>query len=164
MNPITARFHWTSPDRTESRETVMRSKFGSKNPAALLQFLLTMAILLGMDHLRIDLLWITVSVLMLLTIIGFAKFLKPFDKRPHAYQVVEWSITPEEIRCSCQNQKIQTTWSAFNKVIATSEGILFLPSAEVFRFIPERAFKTDDDFEALKTLARKYAPDFNELK
>jgi hypothetical protein len=87
-----------------------------------------------------------------------------FAKRPHAYQVVQAAFSPEEIYFSCQDQKIQTTWSAFNKVVATPDGILFLPNAEVFRFIPERAFKTDDDFEALIVLARKHAPNFQELK
>ena len=49
-------------------------------------------------------------------------------------------------------------------MLSTPAGFLLLPNAQIFHFIPRRAFASEADIEALKTLASTHAREFKELK
>lgn len=89
---------------------------------------------------------------------------RQFAKRPDANQDVVWEFSESGIAVSSRNSKSEIKWQHFYKVLATPAGFLFMPIAQIFHFIPNRAFESAADIENLKILARQCAREFKELK
>ena len=89
---------------------------------------------------------------------------RQFAKRPDANHEVEWKISNEKIHISTPDAKTEVLWPAFQRVISTPAGFLFMPNKQIFHFIPIRAFDSPSDIEKLKEMARKHARTFKELK
>lgn len=89
---------------------------------------------------------------------------REFAKRPDAGQEIHWLFSNDDITVTTRDSKSEIKWSAFYKVFHTPAGFLFLPNAQIFYFIPKRAFSTDEDFAAVRSLARTNAKEFGDLK
>lgn len=178
MEPITARFSWTFEDIRTGRKLV-------KKPGNLGLLLITgvavaccAILLIGAPSGRSYPLGTNLIILGIFsTAVAFgaiALFLtrkietsfarSKFSNRPDANCEVEWKFSEFEIHSSTDHSKSELKWIAFYKVISTPEGFIFMPNAEIFHFIPKRAFQSDEDINSLIALARRHASDFRELK
>lgn len=170
MPPITARFRWTVEDFLTGRKLSLRLNRG------LFYFRLTLGVaLLAFAYWQYQtgsfswVFYLAFSITLPVAIIvreAIQSWLlrRQFSKRPDANAEVEWTLSDQGIVSSTPLSKGEIQWSAFQRVISTPSGFLFMPNRQIFHFIPTRAFETPTDIENLKTLARQHATEFKELK
>ncbi|HEX7261398.1 MAG TPA: YcxB family protein [Luteolibacter sp.] len=170
MPPITVRFRWTLEDLLTGRKLSLRLN------RSLFYIRIALGIaLIGFGirkYLLGDPLWVFfLSFAIILPIALLVKSViqkqlirRQFSKRPDANAEVAWTVTDQGISASSPHSKSEIQWSAFQRVIATPAGFLFMPNRQIFHFIPTRAFETPADIENLKTLARQHAKEFKEMK
>lgn len=170
MNPITARFRWTVEDLLTGR------KFSLRLNRALVYFRIALGVaLLAFAFWQYQIgsfswvFYLALSITLPIAIVvrkTIQTWLlrRQFSKRPDANAQVEWIISDQGIVASTPLSKGEIQWSAFQKIVATPKGLLFMPNRQIFHFIPARAFETPADMENLKSLARQHATDFKELK
>jgi hypothetical protein len=170
MNPITARYRWTVVDLLTGRKISLRLN------RALLYFRLALgSTLLAFAFWQYQtgsfswVFYLALGIILPITI-GVRKTIqtrllrRQFNKRPDANAGVEWIISDQGIVFSTPLSKGEIQWSAFQKIVATPKGFLFMPNRQIFHFIPVRAFETPADVENLNTLARQHAKEFKELE
>ena len=179
MPPITAHFRWTVEDLITGRKYAMKLKRGRLIliigvAVAVFSF----SLLSGNhpkhtshgNHLSANLVIFGILLGAILIAVPLGKFTgamiirRQFAKRPDANQEIACEFSESGIATSSSNAKSEIKWPAFYKVLATPAGFLFMPNAQIFHFIPKRAFASPADIETLKTLARQHATEFKELK
>lgn len=175
METITARFNWTVDDLLAGRKQVLKLKkwrtFGI-SIAALAAFSIGLLKSAPLDSKHGVLAAFIIGGLILLGIlIGvplakmISRFLirRQFAKRPDAGTEVVWEMSEDGIATHSAHSKAEIQWSAFQRVISTPAGFLFMPNTQIFHFLPNRAFANYAEIARLKDLARRMAKDFKEL-
>lgn len=175
MPSVNARFHWTADDLLAGR------KYATNSRKIWWIFILVMAAAFfapeifrekQLAHRHSLAAGLAVSAIFLVTIgvalplgkmIGAAIVRRQFAKRPDANQEIEWEISETGITISASNAMTEAKWSAFQMIIFTPAGFLFMSNSQIFHIIPTRAFATPMDIENLKTLARQHATLFKEV-
>ena len=177
MNPtesITARFVWTVDDLMIGRKYFARFR---KTSLIGIVLFVAGAVFVGSNIQRAYIgndVFETVAGIALTILLGviigvplarmISSFLirRQFSKRPDAGMEIIWEISEAGISTSSALSKSEIQWSAFQKVVATPAGFLFMPNVEIFHFIPNRAFENKMKIERLKELARRYAAQFKD--
>ena len=176
METITARFIWTANDLLAGRKYVLKlSKWSSVGVWLLALVFFTIGVLISnppnSKHGALAAVFLFI-ILFIGIIIGvpLAKMIsqwsirRQFTKRPDADTEVVWEISENGISIHSDLSKAEIQWNAFQRVVFTPVGFLFMPNAQIFHFIPNRAFANDGEIAKLKELARRLAKDFKELK
>lgn len=178
MEPITARFCWTVDDMIVGRKhTTKAGIFGlplicmvaaiccgillKGVPSGKSYSLKTSLVILGIFAVAAI---VSAIAIFLTRKIELASTRRKFNKRPDAGDHIEWTFSDQEITTSSENTKSEMKWSAFHKVIVTPDGLVFMPCAEIFHFIPARAFASPEDIEIVTGLARQRIGDFKIVK
>jgi hypothetical protein len=180
MPIITAKFRWTAEDLITGRKYAIRHKRRGRLILLLaVAFVMFMFGLLngsqpkhdsGAIHLSSSLTVFGVLIGVILFALPLGKYIaarinrRQFAKRPDADEDILWECSDTGIVTSSSNTQSEIKWAAFYKVLATPAGFLFMPNAQIFHFIPNRAFGSPADIESLKTLARQHARDFKVMK
>lgn len=89
---------------------------------------------------------------------------RQFPKRPDAGAEVGWDISEDGILATSPNTRTELKWTAFQRVIATPKGIIFMPNRQIFHFLPARSFAPPEEMETVATMASRLVPDFKRLK
>lgn len=174
MDAIVARWIWLQTDLEEGRKQFSKINASQRflrtfvlaAVAAILLFrafsddkhdsyLATLAILIVA---------IITAVILVKVLISPSLRQREFNKRPDANQEIAWSIDNENITIISPDTRSEVRWTHFYKVVSTPVGFLFMPNAQIFQFIPNRAFLIPADIEKLKTLARDHAKDYKEIR
>ncbi len=177
METITARFNWTVDDLLTGRKYVLKlNKWSSIGGwTASLAF-----VFVGIGFLASDsrnskhgvlAAFIVGGVILFGLIIGvpLAKMIsrslirRQFAKRPDADEEIFWEMSENGIATHSAHSKAEIQWNAFQRVISTPAGFLFMPNAQIFHFLPSRAFANDGEIAKLKELASRMAMEFKEL-
>ncbi|MBC7981425.1 MAG: YcxB family protein [Armatimonadetes bacterium] len=173
MPPITARFKWTADDLA-----VGRKFFGRTAGNSVLWFVLifltviftSLKFLLGN---RFEVVLVVAGIFGFATFVGITivtRLVRPyllkreFASRHDAHEEIEWQFSQQQITINSTDGKSDLQWSAFQKVLSTPAGFLFLSTAQIFHFVPRRAFASEADIEFVISLARTHAREFKELK
>lgn len=176
MDTITARFVWTADDLITGRKYTMKlNKWRSVGIsfAALVAFSIGIHSS-GAHQGKHGILAASIigGVILVGIIIGvpLAKMIsrwlirRQFAKRPDSGLEIVWEISENGISAHSTHSKSEIQWSAFQRVVSTPAGFLFMPNAQIFHILPNRAFADDGEIAKLKNLARRLAKDFKELK
>ena len=178
MTPITARFCWTVDDLFIGRKYATKSGIFGLPLISAIAVICCWILLRGAPRGRVYSLNTNLAIIGIFAVAviggGTALFLtrkielvfarRKFARRPDANAEVEWKFSDEEITTSTDNSKSEMKWTAFHKVIATPKGLIFMPCAEIFHFIPIRAFQSSGDMETVMELARRQVAHFKILK
>jgi hypothetical protein len=89
---------------------------------------------------------------------------RQFAKRPDAGSEVVWEISENGIATHSAHSKAEIQWDAFQRVVSTPAGFLFMPNAQIFHFLPNRAFADDGEMDKVRDLARRLAKEFKEIR
>jgi hypothetical protein len=174
MPPITARYIFTLDDLLAGRKRVL------KVGRALAYFIVMTGIVIALAirmlggpprHFSLEGVAAAIGLLIfaILVAVPSAKMINyliirnQFRKRPDLTSEVEWKFSEQNIIITSPTSTSECQWTAFQKIISTPEGIIFMPNAQIFSFVPIRAFDSAQDFEAVTALARRHASDFKEL-
>lgn len=173
MKPIVAKFRWTADDLKTGRKyfrrinTTRRLIFHSITILCI-GYVLWDPIVAGnrAAFFTIPFVIIVALIAYLITILLISPYLakREFSKRPDANMEIEYSFSAEKIVVTSPKAKSETEWAAYSQVFSTPAGFLFLPNAQIFHFLPRRAFANDGDIEILKGLALQQSIDFKTLK
>jgi ABC-type nickel/cobalt efflux system permease component RcnA len=87
---------------------------------------------------------------------------KAFTQNPAHDKHLEYRFSPGGVSSTMEGVKTQWQWNAFMKVRRTRDGYLFLETEQVGFWIPNHAFRSQQDADALAELARKSVPRFME--
>lgn len=174
MDPIIAQWTWTQEDldlgRKFFRKTV--SKVRQFWTWAIISASVTFVILneiakggreAGLFVFGILLFAVLGSIFVTTTFISPFLRKREFAKRPDANIEIRWEITAEKIVITTDLSRSEMEWSIFYKVISVKAGFLFLPNAQIFQFIPNRAFAVENDIQRLRQLAALHAKDYKEF-
>lgn len=176
METITARFTSTADDFIAGRKHALKlnkwSSFGFW--AAFLMFVSIGISVSGPSNSQHRILAASIigGVILVGIVIGvpLAKMIsrwlirRQFAKRPDADSEVVWMFSEDGIAIHCAHSKAEIHWDAFQRVVSTPAGFLFMPNAQIFHFLPNRAFADDGEIAKLKDLARRLANEFKELR
>ena len=182
MQPIIARYRWTVEDLITGRKYTTKLNRGRLIRIIGLAVAAAAALTFGVpsgnhpNHAphRNDpsANWVVSGIFLgaILIAVPLGKFIaakivrRQFAKRPDANAELEWNFAEQAISTSSSHAKSEIKWPAFQKVISTPVGFIFMPTAQIFHFIPNRAFASPADIESVRTLARQHATEFKELK
>lgn len=176
MEPITARFNWTSDDLINGRRHFEKSRDKTSIRILVLVAISYWGYQIQGSNMTNKHTWVFVGLIVGLIGLGVligipvarwtSKYIirREFAKRPDANMEIVWTISDQGIQTSTTVSKGEIQWGAFQKVIFTPAGFLFMPSAKIFHILPTRAFSSQADIENLKTLARAHVAVFKELK
>lgn len=174
MTPVTARFVWTADDLITGRKHLLKLRRRRRLvllAIAILLFVIGIRLLTGRHDPLHDLAPPVIGGMVgglatFATLIPFMnwKIRRDFAKRPDANMEIVWEISDDGIRTSSPIANSEIKWPIFQKVIAAPVGILFMPNAQIFHFLPLRAFATPADFEEVKALAQKHSREYREKK
>lgn len=176
METITARFTWTADDLIAGRKHALKlnkwSSFGFWT--AFLTFVSIGISVSGPSNSQHRVLTASIigGVILVGIIIGvplarmFSRWLirRQFAKRPDAGSEVVWEISENGIATHCAHSKAEIQWDAFQRVVSTPAGFLFMPDTQIFHFLPNRAFADIVEMDRLKDLARRLAKDFKVIR
>ncbi len=178
--PVTARFRWTAGDLATGRKHATKASSDKRLlyllaiPVLIASFLLKpssgrrlngqseMIFFLGLAGLFVLTLVLSIAAVWLTRKILARNERRQFEKVPAAQQEIEWHFTSETITVISLLSSSVSQWHAFQKVISTPDGFLFMPDSKIFYFVPLRAFVSPRDIESLKALARLQAREFTE--
>lgn len=168
--PVSARYHWTIEDLLTGRRITMRlnRRLFYFRIAVVVGFLA----LAWLRHGSADPLWIfflgcAISIPLLVPLrklVGEWTLRRQFPKRPDAGAEVGWDISEDGIITSTPYSRAELKWTAFQRVIATPAGIVFMPNRQIFHFLPARAFAPPADMATVAEMASRLVPDFKRLK
>ena len=178
MEPITSRFTLIADDLIKSKEHAALA-LESKGPLlawiqshkAYVAFLAAFAFPEKFDVLGCTITRESVTgTMFVIMLVGLATTLisnfltrRRFPKLLDANREINWTISDTEIQISSTHSQATFDWVAFQRILFTRAGFLFMANEQIFHFIPTRAFSTPADIENLKTLARQHATDFKEM-
>jgi cytochrome c oxidase assembly factor CtaG len=177
MEPITAHFNWTADDLIKGRKYFLKSRGKSPYLIILLCFV---AGLIGWQLTTANhslnassaiAAAVVVALLLLGCLIGIpvsksiTRYLtrREFAKRPDANIAISWTFAEDLIHTLSSSGKAEIQWSAFQSVLHTPAGFLFIPNRQMFHLIPTRAFANPAEIENLKSLARRQAAEYKEI-
>jgi hypothetical protein len=94
----------------------------------------------------------------------YYSFKKDFAKLPLKEKRVEYLFSENEV-CSKTKGVFEGThqWSSYVKVVRTTKGFLFYSQPHLYAWIPNHAFQSKEDAQAVAELARQFAPQFFEV-
>ena len=88
-------------------------------------------------------------------------FRQAFAQNPAANKRLDYRFSEAMVLSTVDGvSETRSQWSAYVKVRRTKEGFLFLQSPQFGFWVPEHAFRSKQDADALAELARKLVPGF----
>lgn len=172
MPPVTARYRWTLDTLQTGKHYAGKLRRGALAARVIIVgafALLAMKFLLGGEDgfSTLNAVLVVGISLGVGLVIGLALknhlAQKQFSQRPDANSEIEWTASESGISISTSTASSEIQWSAFQIIISTPKGFLFMPNRQVFNFIPSHAFESKEAVEAVKNLARQHAKDFREM-
>jgi membrane protein implicated in regulation of membrane protease activity len=86
-----------------------------------------------------------------------------YGQRPDRDKLVEYRIDPVEISIATEGMtSSENRWSTYHSIVRTSKGFLFYPNEDVFQWLPNHAFASQDEVERMTNLARRCSTNFSE--
>lgn len=74
-------------------------------------------------------------------------------------EVVQYVIDAEAVRSRVEDlAEGSEKWAAFARVVRTNEGLLLYRTEHTYYWLPNHAFESPEDADALADIARQYAP------
>lgn len=173
MEPITARYIFTLDDLLAGRKHILKVGRPLAYFIVMIGIFIALAIrVLGgpSRHFSLEGVAVSIGLLMFATLIAVPSAKKinywiirnQFRKRHNLTEELEWKFSEQNIVVTSPTAASECQWAAFQKVVSTAEGIIFMPNLQIFHFIPIRAFDSAQDFEAVRELARRHAVSFQE--
>jgi hypothetical protein len=84
-----------------------------------------------------------------------------FEKRPDRDKIIHFAVNKHKVTSGVEGlSEGNSEWSAFAEVVRTPEGFLFYPNDHLFHWLPNHAFASPEDADALAGMAREYAPKY----
>ncbi|MEO7101201.1 MAG: YcxB family protein [Luteolibacter sp.] len=174
MEPITARFRLTADDLIAGRKyakTASPNWWITINKYVSVTYLAFVATLFLPDGFRLsDYLTAEIIRVILLTILVVdaiaettftSKIRRGFAKRADANQMeIAWTVSETDIHVSSPHSNTEFVWPAFQRIVSTADGFIFMTTEQNFYFLPTRAFSSPADIENFKVLARGHATEF----
>lgn len=96
--------------------------------------------------------------------IGRRSLRRHFEKRPDRNRIVRYAIDAHRVVSSVEGlSEGSSEWSSFAEVVRTPQGFLFYPNDMLFHWLPNHAFASPEDTDALADMARQHAPKYQDL-
>lgn len=92
-------------------------------------------------------------------------FTRQFEKQPSRNKMVHYIIDDQSIKSKTEDlSESNSQWSVFAKVARTPLGFLLYPNERLFHWIPNHAFSSVEEANALEEIARRHVAKFVLLK
>lgn len=75
-------------------------------------------------------------------------------RHPQLNQLIQWTFTEEGFNVQSDGSTLSTRWDQLYETVSTREGHLLYPQKGLFYWIPNSAFSTPSDDEALRGILR----------
>lgn len=88
-----------------------------------------------------------------------------YKQRPDREKLVQYRIDSDAIRVTTEGMSSsRNKWSVYQGIVRTSKGFLLYPNDVSFQWLPNHAFATPEEGEAVAGMARRLTPKYTERK
>lgn len=87
---------------------------------------------------------------------------KQFAKRPDRNIEVRFEASDDGMKCSTEHSNSSFRWNLVSKVRRYKDGFLIFPVPKIFHWIPNHAFASPDEVEAMSEIFKRNVKDYKE--